>query len=352
MKILDQTPLNPDQPKCIGTGLVALDVIISTITNTNSQFLAGGSCGNVLTILSYLGWLSYPIARLSNNVATELLIEDFNNWDVKQDFLQVESSGSTPVIIHRILKDRRGNPKHRFEFRNPEDGKYLPSYKPCLAKSVPSIIETSPRPNVFYLDRISRGSIELAKQYKSLGAVVFFEPTNMKDLKGFDECVKVADIVKFSHDRISNYDDQYPKSEAGIEIQTIGEKGLKYRRHGQQNWIHVEGYQIENTIDSAGAGDWCSAAFIYSLFPKHNSVKSINEEDVISALKFGQAFSALNCMFEGARGLMYQFKRNELLEYIEPIMSQRGNFIDHPNMRAEQRHVDIERKISSLFKAV
>ena len=208
-------------PVCIGTGLVALDVIISSLSNSPTQFLAGGSCGNVLTILSYLGWSTFPIARLSNNVATELLLEDLEKWNVHNDFLKIDNTGSTPVIIHRILKDLKGQPKHRFEFKNPENGKYLPSFKPCLAKSVTQIVEASQTPNVYYFDRINRASIELAKEYKNNGAIIFFEPSSIKDLKGFNECVMVADIVKFSDDRITNYEDYFPTAKAGFEVQTL-----------------------------------------------------------------------------------------------------------------------------------
>ena len=56
---------------------------------------------------------------------------------------------------------------------------------------------------VVCLDEIF-GSTVNSKGYKELGAVIFFEPSNMKDTKAFDECVKVADVIKFSDERISN----------------------------------------------------------------------------------------------------------------------------------------------------
>jgi len=91
-------------PICIGSGLVALDVVISNNSNNPTQFLAGGSCGNVLTILSFLGWQSYPVARLSNDNAAELLIEDLQKWNVSDNLITITEKGSTPIIIHRILK--------------------------------------------------------------------------------------------------------------------------------------------------------------------------------------------------------------------------------------------------------
>ena len=169
---------------CAGTGLVALDVLINNrTTNEPTQFYAGGSCGNVLTILSYLGWKSFPIARLSNTQATALLLDDFSKWKVNDDLITVTEDGSTPIIIHRILEEKGGERKHRFEFKNPEDGSYLPSYKPCLAKDVTDIVSISPTVDLFYFDRINRGSINLAKSYKANGGMIFFEPSNMKEIK-------------------------------------------------------------------------------------------------------------------------------------------------------------------------
>src|SRR5687768_16063076 len=105
---------------CIGTGLIALDVILNGKPETPPKFYAGGSCGNVLSVLSYLGWSSYPIARLAKNDATKEIEKDFKKWEVKTNLISKTKEGSTPIIIHRILKDKKGNPKHRFEFKDPE----------------------------------------------------------------------------------------------------------------------------------------------------------------------------------------------------------------------------------------
>lgn len=338
---------------CVGTGLVALDVVISSNSVHATRFYAGGSCGNVITILSYLGWNSYPIARLSNNPASSLLIEDLQKWHVKEDLLTFTDDGSTPIIIHRILKDSSGAPKHRFEFRNPEDGTYLPSYKPCLSKTVPDIVEKSIIPTVFYFDRINRASINLAKEYKAKGAIIFFEPSSMKDLKGFEECLPLADVVKFSHDRISGYEDRYTTGQCFLEVQTLGNAGLKFRTKSSNKWLNLSGYTIDNVIDSAGAGDWCTAGIIINLFSSGVKLKSISKEDIDKALQFGQALSALNCTFEGARGLMYNIRREELILSIKQILNSNLTKVPQP-CRSLLSYPDSKKKvtISSLFATV
>lgn len=354
MKIIDKSLMSNSLPVCTGTGLVALDVIISAISNSPTQFLAGGSCGNVMAILSYLGWSSHPISRLSNNVASELLIQDLKAWNVHDDLIDISETGSTPIIIHRIMKDQAGAPKHRFEFRNPEDGKYLPMYKPCLAKSVDNIFNKLPNPNLFYFDRVNRGALDLAKAYKSQGAIIFFEPSSFKDEKQFRECLSIADVIKFSNDRISNYSTLFPTGQVKLEIETLGNEGLQFRQRGYTKWTKLSAYSIDNVVDSAGAGDWCSAGIISNLFKnKGIAIEDIKTDDLIYAMQFGQALSALNCTFEGARGLMYNITRADLMLYIQHIVTSHSHKIHNQKKHHTSYHrQNFERKISSLFASV
>ena len=342
------------RPVCIGAGLVALDVVISGNSSCRSMFLAGGSCGNVLTILSYLGWDSYPVARLSNNVAADILLEDLQRWKVKSDLISVEIDGSTPVIIHRILKGIHGEPKHKFEFKNPEDGKYLPSYKPTLAKSVPSILAKVSGGNVFYFDRINRSAIEMAKSYKQKGLTVFFEPSSIKDINGFLECLHISDIVKFSNDRISNYQDLFPVGQVPLEIRTLGINGLQFRRIGMKSWHEVPSYSIENVVDSAGAGDWCTAGIINVLCNGESiNIFEYTDLDFIRALRFGQTLSALNCTYEGARGLMYNVTEDILMAFANKVVFSKSNKISISELVVSDSMQPInDIKISSLLVPV
>lgn len=292
---------------CFGTGLIALDVILNGNPLSKPKLLAGGSCGNVLTILSYLGWDSFPIARLSKNKGTKSLINDLKANGVKVDLITKTEDGSTPVIIHRILKDKNDQPKHRFEFKVPKTGEWLPSYKPVLATRVEKITKFGITPSVFYLDRISRANIDLASHYKTKGALIFFEPSSISDDKQFKECLAISDIIKFSSDRIPNYKETFTQKQALLEIETLGSDGLQYRSVNQTDntWKMIHAPKIDNVIDTAGAGDWCSAGIISILSSCFSTKKSFSIKEVESAVRFGQFIAALNCCFYGARGLMY-----------------------------------------------
>jgi sugar/nucleoside kinase (ribokinase family) len=301
---------------CIGAGLIALDVVINGNPNIPLKLFAGGSCGNVVTILSFFNWDSFPVARLKMNDASKKLLDDLSDWKVNTSLITMTPDGSTPIIIQRIKRDKNGNAIHTFQFRNPENGEWLPAYKPVLHSEVNSIIKKSPIPSVFYFDRINRSSIELAKYYKEKGAIVFFEPSSMSENKQFEECLKIADIIKFSKERISDYDILYPFQRVPLEIITLGKEGLRYRFSHQlksKKWIEVSSYNISYVVDAAGAGDWFSAGVI-SQIANHGlkGFRNLNKEFISIALKYGQALGALNCFFDGARGLMYALNKKQV----------------------------------------
>lgn len=298
---------------------MALDIIVNGNPLTPPKYFAGGSCGNVLTILAFLGWHSYPIARLANDDASKEVVMDLKKWKVNTNLISRQVDGSTPIIIHRILKDKEGKPKHRFEFRDPDTGGWLPGYKPVLSSKVEEIIKKQPTPSVFYFDRANRASIDLAKLNKDKGALIVFEPSSNSDLRLFSEALKTCHIFKFSHERIKNYSEQFPKQQVLLEIETLGKDGLKFRFGKTMTstvWKRLSSYQVKESelTDSAGAGDWCSAGIISALGKSGSkSLLSAKLCDIEKALKFGQALGALNCCFDGARGLMYNLTKDEVI---------------------------------------
>ena len=305
---------------CVGTGLLALDIILNGNPSTPPKFHVGGSCGNVLTILAYLGWDTYPIARLSRDTHSKKLLNELKNCRVNTKFITRSVDGSTPIIIHRITKNAKGQPIHRFEFKEPETGNWLPRFKPVLNSNVTKIESILPKAEVFYFDKISRSAIELAKLNKEKGALVFFEPSSIKNIKMFNECLEVCDIVKFSQDRISNYSELFPVQKTMLEIQTTGKDGLIYRfgKHiKSRKWKKLSGYMITDLIDSAGAGDWTSAGIILR-FGKQGRRGFLRKKEasIKEGLDFAQRLGAINCFFEGARGAMNNLNQKQISDLL------------------------------------
>ena len=159
----------------MGSGFVALDLVYIGHGRTEPDFtFAGGSCGNVLAILAFLGWDSIPVIRLKDDSEARQLIADLEKWQVNTRFVRQEQTGSTPVVVQRICTSINGDPYHRFEWRSPITGLMLPRYRPLPQRIALEVSSQIPRPNVFYFDRAVPSAIFLASQARELGAVVFF----------------------------------------------------------------------------------------------------------------------------------------------------------------------------------
>lgn len=308
-------------PICFGAGLLALDVILNGSPITLPKLSAGGSCGNILSILGYLGWDSFPVARLALDQAGVELLYDLKRWNIHTDYISVSKQGSTPIIIHRILKDSAGNPIHRFEFRDPETKLWLPQFKAITKDIAASIIRQDVVPQVFYFDRINPGTYELAIHLKAKGAIIYFEPSSAKDVKLFEKFLKIADIVKYSHDRILEYKESYNQIQCFLEIETHGKEGLVYRSRNNSDpnkWNKINGFALSNVKDAAGAGDWCTAGIIQQICSKGQAgLYNIKKSELEKALELGQILGALNCLYDGARGLMYSYTPKDLKRIVD-----------------------------------
>lgn len=328
----------------IGTGFLALDIIVNGSTKTPPKLQAGGSFGNVLTILAYLDFQTYPISRLADNKFTDLLLDDITHWNVNTNLIFKDEKASTPVIIHRILKNAHGEAIHRFEFKNPSTGKRLPSYRPFRSDKISSIENLIPKSDVFYFDRANRGSIELAKITKDRGAFVFFEPSGYGDSKHFKESIEIADIIKYSNQRLPDYRNRYPNANALLEVETRGSKGLSYRLNSN-NWVDLEPKVINHVMDSAGAGDWCSAGIIKTISSK-GPLQNLSTEQIEEALQVGQSFGAVNCLFDGARGAMYQLTPMEFLVLANKVLGNNTNIdtnVRNKKVLSDYSHHDLKR---------
>ncbi len=313
-------------PISFGAGLITLDVILNGSPETLPKLSTGGSCGNVLSILGYLDWNSYPVARFANNRAGVELMHDFERWHIHTDYISINENGSTPIIIHRILKDKTGKPVHRFEFRDPETKSWLPQFKAITKNIAAEVIQQKVNPQVFYFDRMNPGTLELATHLKSTGAVIYFEPSSSRDVKQFEKFLAIADIVKFSHDRIPDYKDRYSSIQCFLEIETLGEGGLVYRSRKNSKpdqWKLLKGFPLGDIQDAAGAGDWCTSGIIHELCREGQvGLFKSRVNHIEKALQFGQALGALNCLYDGARGLMYYYTSKNLLSIINSLTTE------------------------------
>lgn len=301
-----------NRPIAMGAGLVALDVVISNREN-EARFWVGGSCGNILTILAYFGWQSFPIAYLGKDQASEIMFEDLNKWGVKTNFIFMSDKTATPIIVERI-RNRENNsfPTHVFEFKCPFCGSMLPRNRPLPKAVTEMLIDRMPDSNVFYFDRVSSTILTLAKIQKSKGALIVFEPHRLMERSLFNECLELSDIIKYSSEQIEGI---RTEAYAPLEIQTLGAKGLRYRIKNDSivsDWKKLDGLQSLKIVDSAGAGDWCTAGLIHYLGQRGSQAfLKVTEKTIVDALRFGQCLSTIKCAYEGPRGIMYYIQKTK-----------------------------------------
>jgi len=310
-------------PVVIGTGLVALDVVIPNDLTVDPQLCAGGTCGNVLAALAFLGWQSYPIARLGADGAAKRIATDLRQWSVNLDFVSFDEEGSTPVVVQRIRRNGTGEPVHSFSRKCPSCGAMLPWYKAVRAADVTNLASRLPKAQVFFFDRTSRGALSLANHARNQGAIVLFEPSASSDPKLLREALGLAHIVKVSSDRLAGNDRVLTCTETRIVIETRGSAGLRLRcgdlggKRDGRKWHTMPPIPAKSLRDTAGAGDWCTAGIIYMLGAMGaKGLDNATFAEIRHAVQVGQAMASWTCSFDGARGGMYVVKKGGFQETI------------------------------------
>lgn len=294
--------------RIVGTGLFALDMILSPAGKLVSSGL-GGSAGNVLAILAGLGWSSVPIARLGDDGPAQRLIDEFEYLHADTRYLHKSVASTTPIIYQQQLEDS-DDKTHSFSFSCPVCGqKHSPKLSFSCDYEANSVFHDTDA-NILYLDRPTKFGVELAEQYCKTNTLIVFEPSSMgDDHELFCRALRCAHVVKYADDRLTDLEN-LPTQDVAVEICTMGSNGLKYRAPSLvEGWVHLSAFKAPWVVDTAGAGDWCTAGLLYHLYDENKDfdIRCLTYNALSRALRFGQALSALNCMTLGARGLVKTF---------------------------------------------
>lgn len=287
---------------CIGSGLVCLDILLRGNDDNAVSYTVGGTCGNVLMILSYMGWQSYPMARLDHTNFGEKLLHDLRSSNVCENFITTDN-GKTPVIVQRNIIDKHGNPSHKFEILDKKKGRFHIDYSPVTKKQSTAMLETLPfLPSVFFFDRVNAANLQMAEYFREKDCLVYFEPSEKKVDDRLMKCVAASHIVKFADQRLKDvsFTEGYHDK---LFIQTLGAKGLRYSLFGEQ-WHELPSHPNDKIVDSSGAGDWTSAMLIDQLTDKH-TFSTLDHDTLTAMLTKAQKVASLSCSYEGARGLMF-----------------------------------------------
>ena len=314
------------QSKIFGTGLIALDLVIGTDPKAPVRSWAGGTCGNVLSILAYLGWDAYPVARMTDDAASERVRLDMERWGVHLDWTACSPTAHTPIIVQEIRHRPNGGFKHRFSWSCPNCGNWLPAFKAITVDVVEKVKPALTGASVFFLDRLSRATLALAAEASAHGAVVVFEPSSKGNDNLMSEALAVAHVVKYADDRLASIPGvMSDNTTVLLEVQTLGEQGLRYRHRlgrGTSGWMYLEAVPAPRLTDPCGSGDWCTAGLIAKTAGSgREGFRRAGARGIRAALRYGQALAAWNCGFEGARGGMYFVGPHELDSQVTSLLS-------------------------------
>ena len=296
-----------EAPVCVGVGFVAIDLV-----NTGARTFAavGGSCGNVMAILAWLGWKAVPVARLGRDWAAEYVRREWRAVGADLEFVTTGEGIQTPIVVQQFVEGRDGNRRHRFSFTCPECGGWLPRYRSTTLEHAACVMQRESRPRAFYFDRVSPAALRLARWARERGAIVVFEPSKVGDERGFGSAVDVSHVVKCAEASMVEAVAVGPKKMPMV-VQTGGSAGLRFRWQGR--WQELAAFEVARFRDAAGAGDWCTAGFIH-VVAERGAVAwgTLRVEHIVKALRFGQAMAAINCAYEGARGAMIALTREQM----------------------------------------
>jgi sugar/nucleoside kinase (ribokinase family) len=302
-----------------GAGLVVLDLLVFDELDSIPAY-AGGTCGNVLVILAFFGWASYPISRLGCDAIGERLLRDLCRFDVRKDLLVMDPKISTPVIIQQNRRLPSGDVSHRFVWRQcPQCGEFLPAFRPPTRAAADGLLDRLASQDVFVFDRVAPSTLALAEASAARGALVVFEPSRNTEDRHFERALKTSHIVKYSRDRISSL--RWPRGyRPWIEVQTLGRDGLRFRMLGKR-WEDLKALRPPGDLhDTSGAGDWTTAGLIDRLSLRSVQIGDDAVDVVHDSLRYGQSLAAINCCFYGARGAMYALTLDAIEERAKRLL--------------------------------
>lgn len=298
--------------RVVGIGLVVLDIVLDGQSAEPLGTWAGGSCGNVMAILSWLGWDAAPVARLDDGDHAKAVRHDLDRWGVDTRWLALGESAPAPVFVERLSRKPDGTISHRFERKCPACGGRLPPYRAVTLGALSPVVADLSEWDVLYVDRPSAGAIALASAAREQGLLVLFEPSARGTPRHLAALAATADIVKYSADRLTTEDRAVIAAAAPpLEIETLGAAGLRFRRRGA--WAALSAPRVK-AHDSAGAGDWTTAGLLHYLSATSAPLERLTEDALLESLSFAQGMGAWSCRFAGARGAMERHGARQALD--------------------------------------
>jgi len=301
----------------IGSGIYMLDTIVvrdypewprpRPFTEQTVLEEVGGTCGNVMSILAWLGWKALPEASLDDSPEGLKMTSDLKRYGCDCRYVTNTPCGGTTLL--RCTHRRNADGSHAVSFRagSPGGSRFPKRHFLRVRDEAPAFLEgLDEAPGVYFFDDPAAGHRLIARTLRERGSLVYFEPSRMETNADL-EAVSVSDVVKFSGENIPDvsFTERFPDK---LFIQTLGPDGVRFSLRGGP-WRAVPPADCRNVVDWEGAGDWTTAAFLTQLAASGKEFRELDEEDVADALEAAQAVAAQSVRYLSSKGLIHAAER-------------------------------------------
>lgn len=305
-------------PYIVGTGLLALDLIIQRKSGSvHYTASGGGTCGNVLAILARMGWRSSWLGELDDSPPGHLIRSEMERAGVCVHSAPADTAPPAPVFAHHIDTDADGHAKHWFSDDCPHCGRKLPRYERPSDHWMNQQGRYAREADVFFADRLSDSVIGLAERAKRKGALIVYEPSVSSDSPWMTEMVELADVIKYSSDRGQALGSVSSSSESTLWIETMGKEGLRWSI-GREAPLHlVPAVHNPEAIDACGAGDWFTSALLFLLTGTGRKPADLEPDQLSQLMGVASGVAAWSCSYLGARGALYDAPIRSVFEKLQ-----------------------------------
>ena len=304
----------PAEPvaRCVGSGIYNLDTIVvrdypdgQTGKRFTDKVVAeevGGTCGNVMCLLSNFGLETYPQVSLDDSPEGRIIAEDLERYDCDMRFVTNTQDGGTTLLRVTHKRNPDGSPKVSVRAGSP-GGSRFPRRKFLRARDqAPAFVDALTSqfiPDFYFFDSPAAGHRYIARELRTMGTTVYFEPSSIST-KADLESVSLSDIVKFSDENVPDisFADAFKDK---LFVQTCGKEGLRFKLRGGE-WKTLPGIPNDNVVDTEGAGDWTTTAIIYGIVRTGKPFAELNEEDVVPILMEAQRIASEKVSHLGSKG--------------------------------------------------
>ena len=298
----------------IGSGVYNLDTIVQRdypewprlrpFTDRTVLEEVGGTCGNVMCILSWLGWKAMPQAALDDSPEGLKMTADLQRYGCNCRFVTNTPGGGTTLLRCTHKQDADGRKTIAFRTGSPGGSRFPKRRYLRVRDEAPAFLDRlDEAPGVYFFDEPAAGHRLIARTLRERGSLVYFEPSRLASTADFD-AVAASDIVKFSGENVPDvsFTDRFPDK---LFIQTLGGEGIRFRlRDG--GWIHVPPKDCEDVVDWEGAGDWTTAAFLNRLAAMGIPFAGLTEASLVEALEAAQVVASKSVRFLSSKGLIHE----------------------------------------------